>query len=116
MSKEELYHKNIGDMDKEELYEFCQLLLEEVWNFEEETEKLKKVQDVLRETNALLRSQKGRLESDLDTLIERNDELIRENCQLTRIINDSLLIIDEKRGEYDIPSELEEILRGEDKE
>lgn len=113
MNKEELYSKAIGEMSKDELFELCQMLLEEVWNFEDENEKLKKVQDVLRETNALLRCQKGRLESDLDALSDRNDELTRENCRLTRIIDDSLLIIDEKRGEYDIPSDLEELLRGE---
>ena len=34
MNKEKLYSKNIGDMDKEELYEFCQLLLKTFKEFD----------------------------------------------------------------------------------
>ena len=43
MNYEELCHMNIGDMNKEQLYEFVNGLLEEVWNFEKEIERLNNI-------------------------------------------------------------------------
>lgn len=45
MSYEELVksRKCIGDMSKEELFTYCQGLLEEVWDFEKEIERLNNI-------------------------------------------------------------------------
>lgn len=51
MNYEELVNnkKYIGDMSKEELFIYCQGLLEEVWAFEKENKKLNKTIDELTE-------------------------------------------------------------------
>lgn len=55
MSYEELVEsrKCVGDMSKEELFEYCNGLLEEVWKFEKENEKqkdyIKKIIDICNE-------------------------------------------------------------------
>lgn len=51
MNYEELVNnkKYIGDMSKEELFIYCQSLLEEVWAFEKENKKLNKTIDELTE-------------------------------------------------------------------
>lgn len=66
MNYEELVNnkKYIGDMSKEELFIYCQSLLEEVWAFEKENKKLNKTIDELTEKvlnlhleNAVLKTQ-----------------------------------------------------------
>ena len=51
MNYEELVKskKNIGDMTKEELFEYCSGLLEEVWDFEKEIERLHSIIKEVRE-------------------------------------------------------------------
>ena len=51
MNYEELVEsrKHIGAMTKEELYTYCQGLLDEVWNFEKENDKLHSIIKEVRE-------------------------------------------------------------------
>ena len=56
MNYEELVKsgKNIGDMTKEELFEYCYGLLGEVWNFEKEIERLNNIINELEQENKVL--------------------------------------------------------------
>ena len=51
-----------------------------------------------------------------ENLINRIVKLKDKNVKLEKRIYKALCIIDEKRGEYDIPSDLEDVLRGREDE
>lgn len=53
-----------------------------------------------------------KLKLEKKDLIKRIINLVNDVVELDRRIYKALCLIDEKRGEYDIPEELENILRG----
>ena len=53
-----------------------------------------------------------KLKLEKKDLIKRIINLVNDVVELDRRIYKALCLIDEKRGEYDIPEELEDILRG----
>ena len=57
-----------------------------------------------------------KLKLEKKDLIKRIINLINDVVELDRRIYKALCIIDEKRGEYDIPSDLEDVLRGREDE
>lgn len=57
-----------------------------------------------------------KLKLEKKDLIKRIINLVNDVVELDRRIYKALCIIDEKRGEYDIPSDLENVLRGREDE
>ena len=57
-----------------------------------------------------------KLKLEKKDLIKRIINLVNDVVELDRRIYKALCIIDEKRGEYDIPSDLEDVLRGREDE
>lgn len=55
-----------------------------------------------------------KLKLEKKDLIKRIINLVNDVVELDKRIYKALCLIDEKRGEYDIPEELEDILRGKD--
>lgn len=55
-----------------------------------------------------------KLKLEKKDLIKRIINLVNDVVELDRRIYKALSIIDEKRGEYDIPDELEKVLKGEE--
>ena len=53
-----------------------------------------------------------KLKLEKKDLIKRIINLVNDVVELDKRIYKALCLIDEKRGEYDIPEELEDILRG----
>lgn len=57
-----------------------------------------------------------KLKLEKKDLIKRIINLVNDVIELDKRIYKALCIIDEKRGEYDIPSDLEDVLRGREDE
>ena len=57
-----------------------------------------------------------KLKLEKKDLIKRIINLVNDVVELDKRIYKALCIIDEKRGEYDIPSDLEDVLRGREDE
>lgn len=57
-----------------------------------------------------------KLKNEKKDLIKRIINLVNDVVELDKRIYEALTIIEEKRGEYDIPEELENILRGRENE
>ena len=55
-----------------------------------------------------------KLKLEKKDLIKRIINLVNDVVELDRRIYKALCLIEEKRGEYDIPDELEKILKGEE--
>ena len=55
-----------------------------------------------------------KLKLEKKDLIKRIINLVNDVVELDRRIYKALCIIDEKRGEYDIPEELEKVLKGDE--
>lgn len=57
-----------------------------------------------------------KLKLEKKDLIKRIINLVNDVVELDKRIYKALCIIEEKRGEYDIPSDLEDVLRGREDE
>lgn len=108
MNYEELVEskKSIGDMSKEELFTYCNGLLDEIWEFEKEVKELLKENTILKQTmsnNSLLINENAILHSIIKEVREKIESVqlfgLRSGKTLiATLLNDILKILDKENS------------------